>query len=298
MGLSGARFEMGPGFVDNLAGARGGSVDHSEAVGQQQKVTVIIPAGNEADQIEEAASTVLWADEILVVVDAASNDGTLERVRTLKDPRVRAESHPYGYSAAQKNWAIPRATHPWVFLLDADERCTKPLRDEIQALLSGEPDRDAYWIQRENLFFGRVMKHGGWQTDKVIRLFRRECRYQDTRVRAEIEGWTTVGALQHPLQHSTFRGWAHYLTKLDQHTTWGAEQDFKEGKGAGMTSVLLRPTFHFIKQYIIRLGFLDGIPGAIAVYLGVYGVFLKYAKLWDMGRRKRIAPRDDGAGNP
>ncbi len=289
---------MGSGFVDNLAGERGGSVDHPEAMGQRPKVTAIIPAGNEAGQIEAAVGSVLWADEVLVVVDAASTDGTLDRVRALKDPRVRAESHPYGYSAAQKNWAIPRATHPWVFLLDADERCTEPLRDEILALLSGEPDKDAYWIRRENLFFGRIMKHGGWQTDRVIRLFRRACRYQDRRVHAEIEGWTTVGALRCPLQHSTFRGWAHYLAKLDQYTTWGAEQDFKDGKGAGAINVVLRPAFRFIKQYLIRLGFLDGIPGAIAVYLAVYGVFLKYAKLWDMGRRKRMVPRDAGAPNP
>ncbi len=252
---------------------------------ERARVTALIPAGNEAHQIRDAVQSVLWADEVLVVVDAASTDGTLEAVKALGDPKVRAEVHEYGYSAAQKNWAIPRASHPWVFLIDADERCTPELRDEALALLEAGPRQDAYWIYRKNLYFGRVMKHGGWQTDKVIRLFRRECRYADRRVHAEIERWKTVGFLRNALLHDTFRSWDSYLFKLDRYTTWGAEQDFKDGKRAGFVAVVLRPLARLIKQYFVRLGFLDGIPGAIAVYLAVYGVFLKYAKLWDMGRR-------------
>lgn len=254
---------------------------------ERERVTALIPAGNEAHQIADAVASVAWADEILVVVDSASTDGTLEAARAIPASRVRVESHEYGCSAAQKNWAIPRAIHPWVFLLDADERCTPALREELEALLAAGPDRDAYWIYRENRYFGRVMKHGGWQTDKVVRLFRRECRYQDRRVHAEIEGWKTVGTLRNPLSHETFRDWETYLVKLDRYTTWGAEQDFKDGKRAGTLSVVLRPAARLVKQYFLRLGFLDGIPGAIAAYLGVYGVFLKYAKLWDLARKQR-----------
>lgn len=256
---------------------------------EREKVTAIIPAGNEAHQISDAIASVAWADEILVVIDAASADGTLDVARALRNPKVRAELHEYGYSAAQKNWAIPRASHPWIFLLDADERCTQELQDEVLGLLSRGPNLDAYWVYRKNSYFGRVMKHGGWQTDKVIRLFRCECRYQDRRVHAEIQGWRTVGVLRHPLLHDTFRDWASYLAKLDQYTTWGAQQDFKDGRRVGFVSVVLRPAARLLKQYFFRLGILDGIPGAIAAYLAVYGVFLKYAKLWDMERR-------DGAG--
>ncbi len=250
----------------------------------RQGVTAIIPAGNEAHQVAEAVRTVLWADEVVVVVDAASTDGTAEAAASA-DPRVRVLVHEYLYSAAQKNWAIPQASHPWVFLLDADERVTPELRREVEGILAGPPDRDAYWIFRRNLYFGREMRHGGWQTDKVIRLFRRECRYQDRRVHAEIEGYRSAGVLKATLLHDTFRSWDQYLAKLDQYTTWGAEQDFREGKGAGFVNVVLRPVVRLLKQYVVRLGFLDGIPGAIAAYLAVYGVFLKYAKLWDMRRR-------------
>ena len=248
------------------------------------KVTAIIPAGNEARQIAQAMASVSWADEVLVVVDSASKDGT-EQVAKAADPRARVVVHEYGYSAAQKNWAIPLAKHPYILLLDADERVTPELESEVKALLSAGPDRDAYWIKRRNLYFGRVMKHGGMQTDKVIRLFKRECRYQDRRVHAEIERWRTVGILKSPILHNTFGGWESYLRKVDRYTTWGAEQDLKDGKRSGFLKVVLRPAGRFLKQYIVRLGFLDGIPGAIAAFLGTYGVFLKYAKLWDMNRR-------------
>lgn len=260
-------------------------------------VSAIIPAGNEAHQIAAAIQSVLWADEIYVVVDTASSDGTAEAARSAC-PRVRVDLHEYLYSAAQKNWAIPRAAHPWIFLLDADERCTPGLEKEIQAVLAGNPHEDAFWVRRQNLYFGRLMRHGGWQTDKVIRLFRKECRYQDRRVHAEVSGHRRLGTLRHPILHDTFRDWTSYLIKVDRYTTWGAEQDFKDGKRAGFVNVALRPAFRLIKQYVVRLGFLDGIPGVVAAYLAVYGVFLKYAKLWDMQRTEtgRQGNRETGQG--
>ncbi len=249
-------------------------------------LTAIIPAGNEAMMIEDAVRSVLWAAEVLVVVDAAATDETAQKAGRI-DPGVRVLTHEYAYSAAQKNWAIPRANFPYVFLLDADERVTPKLQAEIRALFKNTPAFDVYWINRKNVIFNRVMRYGGQQTDKVIRLFRRECRYQDRRVHAEIEDQRRAGRLRFPILHDTFRGWNHYLAKLDRYTTWGAEQDFKDGKNSTWTQIVLRPMGRFLKQYVIRLGFLDGIPGAISAFFGVYGVFLKYAKLWDLGRRRK-----------
>lgn len=258
----------------------------------EQKVTAIIPAGNEAHQIAAAMKSVQWADEVFVVVDAASDDGTAEAARAAC-PAARVEVHEYLYSAAQKNWAIPKASHPWIFLLDADERCTSGLAREVRATLAREPDEEAFWVNRQNLYFGRVMRHGGWQTDRVIRLFNRACRYQDRRVHAEVEGYRRAGSLAYPILHDTFRDWSSYLAKVNRYTTWGAEQDLRDGKRAGFVNVALRPAFRLLKQYVVRLGFLDGIPGVIAAYLAVYGVFLKYAKLWDM-QRMETGKQGDG----
>jgi len=258
-----------------------------ESSDSAMKITALIPAGNEAHQVAEAIKSASWADEVYVIVDSASTDGTAE-VALSAAPGVRVEAHEYAYSAAQKNWAIPRASHPWIFLLDADERVTPELQDEIRRLTASGPHKDAYQVRRKNLYMGRIMRHGGWQSDKVIRLFRRECRYSDRRVHAEVEGFDSLGLLENPILHDTFKDWPSYLLKLDRYTTWGAEQDFKDGKGAGFGNVVLRPLGRFLKQYVLRLGFLDGMPGAIAAFLGVYGVFLKYAKLWDMKRKERV----------
>lgn len=260
-------------------------MNSQESPNSAAKVTAIIPAGNEAHQIADTIKSALWADEVYVVVDSASTDGTADTAREAA-PGVRVDVHDYGYSAAQKNWAIPRASHPWIFLLDADERVTPELQAEIRQLMAHGPSEDAYEVRRKNLYLGRIMRHGGLQADKVIRLFRRECRYCDRRVHAEVKGYTSLGLLENPIFHDTFRDWPSYLLKLDRYTTWGAEQDFKDGKGAGLGNIVLRPLGRFLKQYVIRLGFLDGIPGAIAAFLGVYGVFLKYAKLWDMKRKE------------
>jgi len=257
------------------------------------KVTALIPAGDEAVHIEAAIGTVLWADEILVAVDAASTDGTAG-LAAAADPKVRVLVHEYGYSARQKNWAIPQATHEWVFLLDADERATPGLGPEVRRILDADPLEDAYWIYRDNVFMGRRLRHGGGRTDKVIRLFRRSCRYQDRRVHAEIEGYGSAGFLRGRIEHHTFRDWEHYLRKLDRYTTWGAEQDFKDGKRGSWWNVVLRPVHRFLKQYVFRLGALDGVPGAVSAYLGAYGVFLKYAKVWHLEQGGRLRSGADG----
>jgi glycosyltransferase involved in cell wall biosynthesis len=254
---------------------------------QRQKVTAIIPAGNEAHQIREAIASVSWADEILVAVDAASTDGTAEAAAR-EGSKVRVLVHEYVYSAAQKNWAIPQASHDWVFLLDADERVPPVLAGEVKDLLNRGPEHDAYWIYRDNVLLGRRMRFGGQRSDSVIRLFRKKCRYQDREVHAEIEGYASCGTLKGRIGHDTFRSWEHYLRKLDRYTTWGARQDHRDGKGAGFVNVALRPVHRFFKQYLFRLGFLDGIPGAVSAYLGAYGVFLKYAKLWHLRRGGRL----------
>jgi glycosyltransferase involved in cell wall biosynthesis len=250
-----------------------------------EKVTALIPAGNEAHQIKEAIESVLWADEVLVVVDEAATDGTADTARSFPDPKVRVLVHPYEYPALQKNWAIPQASHPWIFLIDADERPTPELSAEIRTLLQDAPPAKAYWIYRENVYFGRVLKHGGLRRDKVVRLFRRELRYDTRLVHEEIEDRKDAGFLSGTLRHCTFRDWDHYLEKLHRYTTWGALQDYHKGKRSGVLNIVFRPIHRFLKQYVLRLGFLDGIPGALVAYLAVYGVFLKYAKLWDLQKR-------------
>jgi glycosyltransferase involved in cell wall biosynthesis len=249
-----------------------------------EKVTAIIPAGNEAVNIEEAIKSLLWADEVYVVVDESSRDNTFELAGSVS-PKVRVEKHEYVYSAKQKNWAIPRAAHPWILLMDADERPNEKLVAAVKKTLEN-PKYDAYEIKRKNVFLGKVLRFGGLANDKVIRLFKKECSYEDKKVHAEITGYKTLGILKGYFEHNTFKNWSDYLLKLHRYSRWGAEQALINNQEAGFINIVLRPIHRFLKQFIFRLGFLDGIPGAVNAYLGAYSAFLKYTLLYEMKRNQ------------
>jgi glycosyltransferase involved in cell wall biosynthesis len=250
-----------------------------EPAAPRPPLSVIIPTYNEEENLPDCLASVGFADDILVA-DSFSTDGTLEIARRAGARVVQRE---YGYSAQQKNWAIPQARHEWVLLVDADERVTPALRDEILHTLERRPAADGYWIRRANHFLGKRIRHCGWGTDKVIRLFRRDVsRYQDRQVHAEIDLPGPLPVLDHPLEHHTFRSFGQYWRKLDLYSEWGARQMYLEGRRAGAAQILLRPLGRFIRMYVLRLGFLEGAHGVVLSMLGAFTVYLKYARLWEM----------------
>jgi len=260
-------------------------------------LSVIIPTYNEEATLRGCLESVRFADEILVV-DSFSSDAT---VRLAREAGARVLQHEYVYSARQKNWAIPQAAHEWVLLVDSDERVPPALRDEILALLASGPRHDGYWILRANHFLGRRMKRCGWGTDRVIRLFRRDVsRYQDREVHAEIDLPGPLPVLRHALEHHSFRSFRQYWRKIQLYSEWGAAQLYKEGRRAGLLQILGRPVTRFLKMYIVRLGFLEGLHGLVLSLLGAFTVYLKYARLWEMHILKGAAevPAQVAAGGP
>lgn len=265
-------------------GTRSSNLERIGVKIKMEKITAIIPAGNEEENIKDAIESVLWADEILVVVDEGSKDKTFEIASTFGG-KVKVEKHEYIYSALQKNWAIPKAKYDWIFLLDCDERPDKRLIESIKKVLNEKQDFDAYEVKRRNHFLDKILKFGGLSNDKVVRLFKKNLRYEDKRVHAEIVGYKKLGQLKGYLTHHTFKDWDSYLQKLNRYSIWGAEQALIKNQSAGIFNILLRPLHRFLKQYFIRLGFLDGIPGAINAALGAYSVFLKYSILYHLKRK-------------
>ena len=245
------------------------------------RVTALIHTRNEADQIEACLEAIAWADEILLL-DDLSSDGTPEIVRT-RFPQARVEVRKSHGSAAQKNYGIDQASHDWIFVIDADERATPELRDEIIRTLERGPSRWAYSIGRRNFILGEEVRHSGLQRDRVTRLFhRRHARYPNRRVHADLVVDGEPGRLKEKYIHFYVRSFDHMIEKMTRYGMWGAAQLFAEGKRLeGPWPIASHTLSRFFRDYILNLGLLDGTRGLIAVGLHVYYTFWKYTKLWE-----------------
>lgn len=248
----------------------------------REKLSAIVTSFNEEVNIQECLESIGFADEVLLV-DSFSTDRTLEIARQI--PEVRILQREYFGSASQKNWAMDQTLHPWILIVDADERVTPALAREILDLLERGPAADYYSIRRRNLFLDRLIRHSGWSTDRVVRLVRRgAARYPKRRVHADIRPEGHAPVLEHALLHYTFRSLGQYLEKLHRYAEWGAADAYRKGKHPGAVQLLLRPLWRFVRMYVFQAGFLDGLHGLVLCTLQAYGVFLKWAKLWEWRR--------------
>lgn len=234
---------------------------------------------NEEARIQQALESVKWADDI-VVVDAQSTDRTVELARVYTD---RVIIRPWPGFVAQKNFALEQTRHDWVLSLDADERLSAALQDEIQHLCQAEMSAEAYYVPRRAYFLGRWMAHSGWYPDYKIRLFRKTCgRWQGGQVHEAVQVAGTVHYLRHDLLHHPYDDLADNLRTINRYSTFGAQALHAAGKRAHWYDLTLRPAATFLKKYLLRQGFRDGYPGLLIAILTSYGNVAKYAKLWEM----------------
>jgi glycosyltransferase involved in cell wall biosynthesis len=250
-----------------------------------QRLTVLIPCKNERRNIRPCIESVCGlADEVLVA-DSGSTDGTLRIVEDMGGCRVIERE--YVHSADFKNWAIPQAAHEWVLVLDADERVTPPLAEEIRRILAAPPvDVDGYSIGRLNHYLGYRIKRCGWDTDRVIRLFRRDvARYQQRWVHAEVQiDAQRVAPLRAPMLHYTTWSTDQYFEKLNRYAAWSALNARDEGRRFSAAGLIFVAPLRFLQLYILRLGFLDGLPGFQVCMFAAFYSFLKKAKMWELER--------------
>lgn len=247
-----------------------------------ERLTVIIPCKNERKNIRPCvAGAKLVADEVLVA-DSGSTDGTLDIVREMGGCRI--VEREYINSGNFKNWAIPQATHPWVLICDADERITPELAAEVRAILAAGPKHSGYHIYRANYFLGHLIRHAGWGSDKVLRLFRRDLgRYVGESDHAEISlSQGTAGKLKHRLAHYTYWTYDQYFQKLRRYTVQGAENKFAAGKRCNYWQMFFAPPLRFLHCYVFRLGFLDGLAGLQISALTGMSSFVKQLRLWEL----------------
>ena len=250
------------------------------------KLSVTVITKNEARDIADALKSVSWADEI-VVVDSESTDDTVAIARSFTD---RVLVRPWEGYVAQKNAAAALASHDWILSLDADERVTPALAKDIRAALDN-PQYAAYRIPRVTWHLGRWIRTTDWYPDHQLRLYdRRRARWTGGRVHEAVTVDGTIGRLDHELQHLAYRDISEHLETIDRYTTYAAEQMRAQGRRAGPLHLLGHPPLAFLRNYILRGGIRDGIPGFIISSLNAYYVFLKFAKLWELNSRS--APTD------
>ncbi len=244
------------------------------------KLSVTVITRNEAADIGDALASASWADE-LIVVDSTSTDDTAAIARRYTD-RVVVRDWP-GYPA-QKNYAASLASHDWILSLYADERVTPALAAEIQRTLRQDPHDKAFHIPRVTRHLGRWIRTTDWYPDPQLRLYdRRSARWTGRYVHESLsvdEG--RVGRLRGELQHFAYRDIADHMETIDRYTTYAARQMHEDGRRAGWLQVAGHPPLAFLRNYLLKGGIGDGVPGLVISAMNAYYVFLKFAKLWEL----------------
>ena len=241
-------------------------------------LTVAIIALNAGAQIGPCLASVGFADEVLVV-DSGSTDDTVAVARRRGARVVQKEWLGYG---RQKQFAVEQAAHDWVLCIDADERVSPELAASIQEALAA-PVSPVYRMARRNRFLGRWLAHGEGYPDWSPRLFnRQEARWRDDLVHEKVLFAVTPGTLEGDLLHDSSDDLTAYLERQNRYTTLAARQAYERGLSAGIAHLLASPLVRFFKFYVLRLGFLDGIPGLLHISIGCMNSYLKYAKLIEL----------------
>ena len=251
-------------------------------------VSVIVITLNEADRLTATLQALQWAQEI-IVVDAGSTDGTLAIAHQWA---TRVEHRDWSGFGAQKNHALSLASLPWVLSIDADERVTPELAQEIQAFVN--QDGDGYLaanLPRLSRYCGRDIHHSGWWPDPVCRVFKRgQARFSDDLVHEKIISTGPVWNFQSLLMHDSFQNLDQVLHKLNQYSREGALNLQRKGKKSGLGKAIGHGLWAFFRTYVLRRGFLDGREGFILAVSNAEGTYYRYLKLMYLNESSAATP--------
>ena len=245
------------------------------------KISVIIITKDEEKNISDCLKSVEWADEI-IVIDAESNDKTVELAKIFTDKIFTKKWEGY---VPQKKYALSLASNEWVLSVDADERITPELKNEILNLSPG--NFAGYKIRRKNFLLGKEITSCGWGNDYQLRLFKKE--KTDLTDRLVHEGFTVdgkIGKLKNPMLHYTFSSFTEYFNKINYYTSLKAEELVKQKGKIGGWTIFSHTVSAFILFFINKHGFKDGVRGLIISLLHSVSTMLNYIKLWELQNKK------------
>jgi len=268
--------DRSPGRVKQMAQADG--------TRRGETVSAIVVCFNEERNIADCLESLRWCDEI-VVVDAFSTDRTVEICRRYTDRVIQREWAGY---RDQKAFAHSQATKDWVLLVDADERVTPELQEEIGRALSRNASYAAYAAPRLVYYLNRWWWRGGWYPDYDIRLFRRDRATwggMDPHEKIVVDG--EVGRLRHPLHHFSYRNIDDHVQRINRFTSISSTELQQHGSVWHLSDALLRPACRFFYSYVVKRGFMEGFAGFYTAVTAAFYVFLKYAKLWELKLKEK-----------
>lgn len=256
---------------------------------QRPNISVYMITYNNERTVEKALKSVTWADEI-VVVDSFSHDKTMEICRKFTD---KVSQRKWPGHRDQYQYAADLTTHEWVMFVDADEEVSSELAKEIRETLNAEAEGvDGFFVYRRTHYLGRWIRYGGWYPDGEIRLYRREKGRWEGGLHAKIEVDGKVKSLKNQYLHYTYRNISDQIQTIDRYSRIAAEDLCQKGKKFSFFKLFFHPPFRFIKEYVLKSGFRDGLPGLVIAISTMYYVFIKYAKLWELTALEK-GKRDD-----
>ncbi len=253
------------------------------------KISAVIITYNETMRLEPALKSLEGLVSEIVVVDSFSTDDT---VRLAKKYTSKVFQRKWTDFADQKNYANTKASSPWILSLDADERISPELRQEILDLKDEEPDCPGFSMPRKVFYLGRWIRHSGWYPDRKIRLFQKDkARWEGEYVHEKLVIEGKVRKLNGSIHHFTYRNISEHLDRINHFSQLGAQKLYSQGKKCRWYNLVYIPFFRFVKSFFWRAGFLDGFAGLVISVLHSYALFLRYAKLREIWKKgERIEP--------
>lgn len=241
----------------------------------ENKISALIITKNEAHNIVDLIKNLAFADEI-VIVDSFSTDDTEKLAISFNN--VRFYKHHFENFASQRNTALSYATYNWILFLDADERLTTNLAKEIQETVKS-PLADAYFFYRTYYYKNKPMRFTGLQSDKNIRLFKKSVGTYTGLVHEKLMVEGKIATLKNKLIHYSFQDFESYKNKLGHYGRLKAKEKFSKGEKYNLIKQYGHTTYCFLNRFLFRLGFLDGVNGAVISYLMAYSVWERYNEI-------------------
>lgn len=246
-------------------------------------LSLVIITLNEEDSLGRCIGSVPFADEI-IVVDSGSTDSTAE---VAKSCGAKVLFHEFQDFSTQKQWAIEQASGRWVLSLDADEYLNEKLADDISSIVEVETVHSGFNLPFRIQYMGRLMRYGPWSGERHVRLFRNgHAVFPSSGVHESVKiTGGTIGDLRNGhVIHRSYSSLNDQMDKMLQYSSIWAQEEFGKDRRSGPLQIFFRPAWRFLSAYLLRGGFLEGIPGLVSSTVSAYYVFLKWTILYELRR--------------